>query len=72
MSRWVGRLIPVAAVLNDEGGWPYQAFGAPGLTCVESRPSYRIGPSPSQRAEGSEERGKRELWKATVDLDATD
>ena len=43
-----------------------------GLTCAESWPSYRPGTLARPSRRRGPNRGKRELWKATVDLDATD
>src|SRR5580692_720828 len=43
-----------------------------GLTRAKSRSNYREDSHRGSIARGSEERGKREPWKATVDLDATD
>jgi hypothetical protein len=39
---------------------------------IAPRACYRAEPHRGSIASGSEERGKREPWKATVDLDATD
>lgn len=68
----LARVLPCLTGLAATQSQPAHPGDHYGLTRAKSRSTYRAEPHRGSIASGSEERGKREPWKATVDLDATD